>query len=179
MKLGTKTLLFGGHQFLIHPILVTVAWVKLYRSFPNWKELLCIFIHDWGYWGMIDLKDASGDMHPRYAAKLAGKWLGKEWEDFILGHSSFYIAREGIEKSKLLAPDKYWHCLIPLWFYKLLTVPSGEFKHYRELDHARQVADRTASDEVWWENIQDLCVKKIKGNYIIDNNKLHRKGDVE
>ena len=172
ITLGTKTLLFGVHQILIHPLMVTLAWAKLYHTFPTWRELLCIMVHDWGYWGRPNLKNEDGDRHPEFGAELAGKVLGPEWKNFILGHSSFYIARNGVKKSKLLAPDKYWHCMIPLWFYKILAVPSGEFRHYRELKHARQVADQHESDVVWWSNLQQVALKKVNGTFDIDRGKL-------
>jgi hypothetical protein len=172
MTLGTKTLLFGVHQVFIHPLLVTVAWVKLYRSFPSWREMFCIVIHDWGYWGKPDLKNADGDAHPELGAKIAGRVLGPEWSDFILGHSSFYMVRKGVKQSKLFGPDKYWHCMIPLWLYKMLSVPSGEFKHYRELKHARQVADQEESDAEWWAKLQKVCDDKVAGTFEIDRRKL-------
>ena len=168
MNLGTKTLLFGVHQIFIHPFFVTVAWVKLYRSFPSWRELFCIFVHDWGYWGKPNLKDADGDRHPELGGKIAGYLLGKEWELFVLGHSCFYQARSGVEKSKLFGPDKYWHCLIPLWFYKFLAVPTGEFKHYREIRHARQLGSHQDTDQEWWSKLQEVCLNKVSGEFEID-----------
>lgn len=172
MTLGTKTLLFGVHQVIIHPLLVTIAWVKLYKSFPSWREMFCIVVHDWGYWGRPNLKDADGDKHPELGAKIAGRILGPEWRDFILGHSSFYIVRSGIAQSKLLAPDKYWHCMIPLWIYKILAVPTGEFKHYRELRHARQVSELDETDAEWWAKLQKVCNDKVSGTFEIDRRKL-------
>lgn len=172
MTLGTKTLLFGVHQIFIHPLMVTIAWIHLYGKIPGWRELICIFIHDWGYWGKKDLKGAEGDTHPLLGAKIARKLFGKEWENFILGHSTFYARRNNIPVSPLMAPDKYWHCMVPLWFYKILSVPTGEFKHYRELKHARQVAEDHDSDAQWWEKLQKVCKEKADGTYKIDANKL-------
>jgi hypothetical protein len=172
MNLGTKTLLFGVHQIAIHPFLVVVAWVKIYNSFPSWRELICIFIHDWGYWGKPSLKCADGDKHPELGGKIAGWLFDEKWRDFVLGHSSFYVKRNGISKSKLFYPDKYWHCLIPLWFYKILAVPTGEFKHYRELKHARQVSELNATDQEWWLKLQQICLDKINHKFEIDENKL-------
>jgi hypothetical protein len=168
MNLGHKTILFGVHQFIIHPVLVLLAWIRLYKSFPCFKELFCIVIHDWGYWGKPSLKDADGDKHPELGAKIAERLFGEYWRDFILGHSSFYVKRNGLKESKLMAPDKYWHCMIPLWFYKFLSVPTGEFKHYRELSHARQVAPNYEPDEIWWANLQKVCLEKVKGCYKIN-----------
>lgn len=172
MTLGTKSLLFGVHQFILHPLLVLIAWVKLYGSFPNWKELVCIIIHDWGYWGVADVKGERGDRHPEYGAKLAFKWFGFKYHRFILGHSSFYIARHGVKRSKLLAPDKYWHCMVPLWFYKIMSVPTGEFKYYRGMQHARQVTALEDSDKEWWSKLQKVCMDKVNDNYVIDKERL-------
>lgn len=191
MTLGTKTLLFGVHQIIIHPLLVIIAWMKLYHSFPSWKELICIVIHDWGYCGKPNLKNEDGDRHPELGANIAHRLFDKprvlaqldhsqlmefphEWKDFVLGHSSFYVTRYGIKQSKLLAPDKYWHCIIPLWFYKCLAVPTGEFKHYRELNHARQVANQNVSDKEWWSRLQRVCKEKVDGVYEINKCNLSR-----
>ena len=175
MTLGSKTLLFGVHQVFIHSVLVTWAWVKLYGSVPTWREMLCIMIHDIGYWGRPSLKCADGDKHPELGAKIAGKLLGPEWSDFILGHSTFYCKRNGLEPSKLMAADKFWHCLVPLWFYKILAVPTGEFRHYRELKHARQVSGRETSDAEWWANLQRVCYEKVNGTYKIEEANLCKK----
>lgn len=51
MKVGTKSVLFGVHFFLWHPILVFIGWWKLY-SFPCDPRLWVAFIvHDLGYLG--------------------------------------------------------------------------------------------------------------------------------
>lgn len=172
MTLGTKTLLFGVHQFLIHPILVIIAWIKIYKSFPSFRELVCIFIHDLGYWGKPSLKNADGDKHPELGGQIAWWLFGNEWKDFVLGHSSFYVKRNCMQRSKLFYADKYWHNMIPLWFYKILAVPTGEFKHYRGLKHARQVSELDATDDEWWQKLQQACRDKIDGIYEIDINNL-------
>lgn len=50
MKEGTKSVLFGAHS-VVHSIMVIIAWKKLYFKWPSWKEIVCIFLHDIGYWG--------------------------------------------------------------------------------------------------------------------------------
>lgn len=172
MRLGTKTMLFGVHQLFVHPFLVTISWILLYKSLPSYKELFCIFIHDWGYFGKKDLKGADGDTHPELGANIAGKLLGKKWGDFILGHSTFYAARKEIGVSKLMAPDKYWHCIVPYWLYALLSIPTGEMKHYRKLNHARQVANGSASNKEWFRQLQKVCKSKVEGTYQINKKDL-------
>jgi hypothetical protein len=50
MKIGTRSLLFGAHQFLLHPLCVAIAWTMLY-GFPTDPRLWMAFlIHDAGYY---------------------------------------------------------------------------------------------------------------------------------
>ena len=172
MTLGTKTLLFGVHQIFIHPFMVALSWIILYKSLPSCQEFFCIFIHDWGYWGKKDLKGKEGDKHPELGAKIASKMLGEKWGKFILGHSTFYASRNEIGISKLMAPDKYWHCIVPFWFYASLSIPTGELKHYRKLNHARQVSDANASDKEWFLKLQQICKNKVAGTYEIKKENL-------
>ena len=76
MQVGTKSLLFGVHQIFWHPLTVTLAWKELYKTWPSWKEFVCIFIHDWGYWGCPNMDGEEGENHPVWAAKFAAKYLG-------------------------------------------------------------------------------------------------------
>ena len=87
MKTGTKSLLFGVHQFVWHPITVWMAWVWLFRRLPNWKETICIIIHDWGYWGKENMDDEEGEKHPEWAFHFASKHLGKSYGLLCLYHS--------------------------------------------------------------------------------------------
>lgn len=91
MNVGTRSLLIGAHQFLWHPITVFFAWCELY-GLPNWKECVCIFIHDIGYWekwnmdgGPTKLPNGEYDYtegyyHPLLAARLASNWLDNNGE---------------------------------------------------------------------------------------------------
>ena len=73
MKTGTKSLLFGVHQFIWHPVTVLIAWIWLYKRFPSWRELICMFVHDWGYWGKTNMDDEDGEKHPELGANIALK----------------------------------------------------------------------------------------------------------
>ncbi len=68
MRIGTRSLLFGVHQFAIHPWFVAWGWWRLY-GFP-WDPRLWIafVIHDWGYWGKPNMDEAEGETHPDFAA---------------------------------------------------------------------------------------------------------------
>ncbi len=70
MNVGTKSLLFGVHQFALHPILVAMAWWKLY-GFPWDPRLWVAFVvHDWGYWGKPNMDGPEGDTHPELGASI-------------------------------------------------------------------------------------------------------------
>lgn len=74
MNIGTKSVLFGAHQFLIHPLFVALAWWRLY-GFP-WDPRLWVafFVHDLGYWGKPNMDGEEGEQHPMLGARIMG-WL--------------------------------------------------------------------------------------------------------
>ena len=172
MTLGTKTVLFGFHQFLIHPIIVTIAWIRLYKSLPTFKEFICICLHDIGYIGKNDIKGEEGDRHPELGARIANRLLGPKYRDFILGHSTYYIYRHRVKRSKLLSADKFIFVNMSLTFFKIMTTLSGEFTYYRNQRNSRQVCDESESDKVWFDKIKKAARDKIEGTYYIDPSKL-------
>jgi hypothetical protein len=70
MRVGTKSVLFGAHQFLIHPWFVAYAWWTLY-GFP-WDPRLWVafFVHDLGYIGKPNMDGPQGEAHPQFGAWL-------------------------------------------------------------------------------------------------------------
>lgn len=70
MKIGTKSVLFGAHCFLIHPFFVMVAWIKLY-GFPLHPAIwLSFFFHDLGYLGKPNMDGEEGETHVELGAKV-------------------------------------------------------------------------------------------------------------
>lgn len=67
--------MFGVHQFLLHPLFVTLGWRRCYDRWPTWWELLVIVVHDWGYWGCDDMDGPCGKLHPELGARLSGNWV--------------------------------------------------------------------------------------------------------
>jgi hypothetical protein len=155
MKIGTKSLLFGVHQVLIHPLFVLWGWKKLY-GWPNWKELVCIIIHDWGYWGCNDMDGDEGESHVYYGAYLASRYFhGQDGNSFVwfkhvgihenesiyvqyytslcLFHSRFYSKARHVSASKLCWADKLGTSLMPTWLWVFLASLSGEAKEYLSL----------------------------------------------
>ena len=130
MQIGTKSLLFGSHQFIIHPFFVYIAWVKLYKSFPNWKEAICIIIHDWGYWGCPNMDGQEGEQHPYWAAHWAEKFLEFHYLELCQYHSRFLAKKHDCPVSKLCLPDKYCAAIMPIWLSVLLSNATGEINEY-------------------------------------------------
>jgi hypothetical protein len=70
VKIGTKSILFGAHQFMIHPWFVAWAWWRLY-GFP-WDPRLWVafFVHDLGYWGKPNMDGPEGETHVELGADI-------------------------------------------------------------------------------------------------------------
>lgn len=164
MKIGTKTLLFGNHQVILHPILVLIAWIKLYKRLPNWKELLCIIMHDWGYWGKPNLDSKEGEGHPRWAAELVHDLFREHyyWE-LCMFHSRFQAKRYYNSKpSKLCLADKYGVALIPVWLWVFLGKLTGETEEYKaNTKYEIFEQDKLKSDTDWFRDYRKLCKKWV------------------
>ena len=139
MKIGTKSLLFGVHQFLWHPICVGRAWRLLYQRWPNRVEWLAIFLHDVGYWGCSDMDGKCGRNHPKRGARLLYafvKWWTKDellaysWWLMVVGHSKTYSAICRAPLSPLYYADKVAALMEPAWLYMLRAWMTGEDKEF-------------------------------------------------
>lgn len=130
MKLGTRSLLFGVHQFAWHPVTVYLAWCRLYGR-PTWRETVCIVIHDIGYWGCPEMDGEKGKQHPRVGARLAGWLFGSAYHDLVLHHSRSLAEQLGAKPSRLCWADKLSMLYDPSWFYLLRASATGEITEYR------------------------------------------------
>ncbi len=130
MTLGSKSLIYGGHCFLIHPFFVAKAWWRLY-GFP-WDPRLWVvfFLHDVGYLGKVDIDGQDGESHPELGAKIAGFLFGPEWKDFCLRHSRSYSRKMRVAPSRLCYADKLSIALTPWWIYLPMTRLTGEITEY-------------------------------------------------
>ncbi len=153
MKTGTKSLIFGVHQFLLHPLTVWIAWIWFFRKLPTWRELICIFIHDWGYWGKAHMDDTEGEKHPEFAARIADKLFGTEYRDLCLYHSRHYARKAGAQPSNLCWADKLSILCEPWWLYLPRAWASGELLEYREI--ATGFVPPCASHRAWYAWVQD------------------------
>lgn len=86
MTVGTRSVLFGAHCFLVHPWFVALAWWRLYGlrtvtdphvgpvSLRDPRLWLTFFLHDLGYWGKPNMDGPEGEAHPAWAARLLTRW---------------------------------------------------------------------------------------------------------
>ena len=187
MKVGTKSLLFGVHCIVIHPLWVALAWWKLY-GFPWDPRLWVAFIvHDWGYWGCSEMDGPNGgDMHPRLGAEIM-HWLfdgthieerssyeddwketvpSLDWYYFCMGHSRFLSKQLNRQPSKLCMADKLSLGLEPWWLYLPRAWASGELKEYMksaepEGKHGHMNLSQVSAI-TWYKSVQHYLVGYVK-----------------
>jgi hypothetical protein len=128
---GLRSVLIGMHNPIIHGLLVSFAWKKIYRKVPNLKEALCILLHDIGYIKQ-DFIDGKDDKHPELGAKICGQLLGKDYYILCITHSRDYAKKLRLPLSKLGYADKYSVLLIPDLIYKPLIYLGGEAQEYHK-----------------------------------------------
>jgi hypothetical protein len=184
MKIGTKTLLFGDHQFILHPYYAYKAWKKLYGKRPNWKELICIIIHDWGYWGLDEIDGLNGgDDHPYWASTWANNHLEDTHEStdprfmyyikLCLYHSEALATRNGEHVSKLYWADKLGTASMPPWLWVGLGKLTGEMENY--CSNPKYHRDGIGADPYkHFQHFRDVMARKIFDNFIIDTPELTR-----
>lgn len=150
LSLGTKSLLFGSHQFILHPLMVAYGWRRHYGCWPpTWRAWVLITCHDLGYLGCETMDGPDGKHHPDRGARLIaricacnqpgdppeyrGMLRGMSynfWWKVAAGHSRSFAELAGIPISPLMIPDKLATALLPRWLYALLVWLSGEWKEY-------------------------------------------------
>lgn len=158
MKIGTKTVLFGVHQFILHPLLVARAWKKIYGKYPrDYRTWIAFFLHDLGYIGCKTIDGKDGKLHPLFAAKIMsalfdGNSKNKYWYNFCAGHSRSLARKLNIKPSELCAPDKLSINMYPIWLYLFLSNLSGEIDEYMyhaDTEDGRKVGIVTTSQKDW------------------------------
>jgi hypothetical protein len=164
MTVGTKSILFGIHQFLLHPFLVAMAWNRLY-GFPNSFRLwCCFFLHDIGYIGKTDMdSEEIGQTHPELGARVITKLFGKDWGDFSLYHSRFYCRTNNQRHSKLCTADKLAFCMYPPKLYCFLARLSGEMAFYKEFsEDVNEFEDaHSMSDMEWYHALKRYTLRVV------------------
>jgi hypothetical protein len=133
LPIGTRSLLFGVHQFVLHPLFLALAWWKLYGAPINPRLWVAFIVHDWGYWGKHDMDGDDGQTHPELGGRIMTRLFGPEWGDFTRLHSRYYAKRERREPSPLCAAAKLVLAVTPIWLYLMLARASGEVAEYMSL----------------------------------------------
>jgi hypothetical protein len=174
MRVGTKSVLFGAHQFLIHPWFVAAGWWKLY-GFP-WDPRLwaAFFVHDLGYLGKPNMDGSEGEAHVELGARIMGLLFGDGWANFARYHSRFYARRDGVPFSRLCVADKAAIYLTPAWLYLPMANWSGEISEYMQLAGTRYLIGepytkyetmqlrQAESQRVWFEGMTGYVRRWVK-----------------
>lgn len=167
MRAGTKTLLFGNHHLILHPVLVTIAWVRIYKQFPSFKELVCIIVHDWGYWGKRDVDGPDGEQHPAFGARLTCRLFGDKCWQTCAGHSRFYAHQMRIPVSRLCLADKYSPFVAPAWIWVFLGTLSGEIREYTSHSKYEQHKEHGGCGGFeWYWAYREQCLKWVKAGRV-------------
>jgi len=163
MKVGTKSVLYGAHCFLLHPFFVAIAWIKLY-GFPFDPRIwIAFFVHDLGYLGKPNMDGPEGETHVELGAKIMSVF-GKEWSDFSMYHSRYYAKKNGAQPSKLCFADKLSFVVTPRWLYLPAVNATGEINEYlknakkAETEHWKPVEGQ----KVWHGQLCEYMTKWVE-----------------
>jgi len=148
MRVGSRSVIFGVHSFLIHPLFVAWAWRKLY-GFP-WDPRLWVafFVHDLGYLGKPNMEGREGQEHVVLGGRIMGSLFGPQWQEFVLCHSRHWAKRVNKGFSKLCVADKLAFVMTPAWLYVPMARLSGELQEYMSVASARQLGGKVSDFEL-------------------------------
>lgn len=172
MKIGTKSVLFGAHCFLLHPWFVAVAWWRLY-GFPwDLRLWVAFLVHDLGYWGKPNMDGPEGERHVEFGARIMDFLFGPEWGNLCRYHSRFYAKKDGVRPSRLCMADKLSIAMTPAWIYLPMTRASGEIHEYMALAKTRNLAGEgnkyvhmnlgTGDQREWYADVQRYVFRWVQ-----------------
>ena len=151
MKVGTRSVLYGAHCFLVHPWFVAWAWWRLY-GFPFDPRLwFAFFLHDIGYIGKPNMDGEEGEQHPHLGANVMQWLFGAKWYKFTLYHSRFLAKRDGRQYTKLCVADKLAIVLTPSWIYVPMARATGEIREYRSKAEQMNPGSDAVTAKTDWE----------------------------
>ena len=160
MKIGTKSVLFGAHQFILHPIVIAISWTMLYGLPRDPRLFVAFLVHDWGYVGKGDMDGVEGESHPIRGAAIMRLLFGKAWGDFTLYHSRFYARRRNHPYSRLAVADKLAATILPAWIYVPMVLATGEVQEYMNYTSKKEGAACLMDDDaiqnawVWYSELR-------------------------
>jgi hypothetical protein len=164
LKIGTKSVLFGAHCFVLHPWFVAAAWWKLF-GFPFDPRLWVAFwVHDVGYIGKPNMDGPEGETHVELGARIMEFFFERKWGDFSRYHSRFYAKKDGVTPSRLCIADKLAIAMTPAWLYLPMARATGEIHEYMALSKKRNLAGEgnkyahmnlgTSDQREWYADVQ-------------------------
>ena len=153
MTMGTKSILFGAHCFLVHPFYVAKAWATLYGPPRDLRLWLSFFVHDLGYFGKRNIDGPEGQEHVLLGGAIMRRLCGSWWEDFTVCHSRCWAKKRGRSFSRLCVADKLAFVITPLWLYLPMARATGEIKEY--MRNAKDTLLKTRRLEPW----EALCLQ--------------------
>ena len=161
MTIGTKSILFGVHQFIIHPITVFLAWWKLY-GFPFDPRLwFAFFLHDIGYVGKPNMDGPEGETHPYLGGVIMKALFGPRWYWFTILHSKSLARSISKETSELCNVDKFSIMYMPYWLYIPMACSTGEFYEYHKTSGYPHPIEKWANKVELFFYIRDLHIGKL------------------
>lgn len=182
MKVGTKSLLFGCHQFFLHPLIVGYCYLKLYGWTWNPLIWISIIIHDWGYWGRDNMDgdepETGGRWHPYWAFYTLFNWACYEAAYFCLYHSRYMVENSNVFRlknykiiiSRLGVADKLAIVYTPLWLYNAdelqeYTIEEMKQSKTKEENFAWRVLSLRTGKEIakaWKQIVDEKCLEFVE-----------------
>lgn len=89
MKIGTKSVLFGAHQFILHPLLLVIGWWQEYGFRP-------VHIGFRTVWREVKLNDRESLRRGFDEQVLASLWNPRIWVAFIV-HDLGYLGKPNMD----------------------------------------------------------------------------------
>lgn len=162
---GTVSVLVGCHS-VVHSLLVMKAWKRLYGSWPEPWQVVCILLHDVGHIGRDYLDDPKAKAeHWQLGAKIAGALYGPKGYRLVAGHCQ----GTGTRESRLYLADKVGWSLAPTWwlvwqqFVEPKLTPKGKTKWQHVKDFKAWTKANVASGKPRDTHECYLELKKAKG----------------
>lgn len=128
--MGLKSLLFGAHQFILHPLFVLMAWIRLFGMVWDIRFLLAVLMHDWGYAAAAKMDRQATVHHVSLGGKIIGRLFGDVWGNFARLHSKRFAQSCELPVSPLCIADKCSMLYYPRVLYFVQTILTGELNSY-------------------------------------------------
>lgn len=151
MTEGTKSILFGCHS-IIHSLYVLKAWRILYKEWPEWWQVICIFFHDIGHFGKNYLSNLEEKKeHWILGAQICKFLFGQKGFDFVASHTENPFVPMS---TKFKGADRYsWVIANVTWLYSNKWIEKGitEPKKWKKICLENMDNLNTTGYKLWLE----------------------------